>query len=48
MEQKQTHKDRKENYRSQREKRGRGKLGVGDWQNQITIYKIDKEQGPTV
>ena len=46
MKHKQTHKYRKENYGSQREKRGRDKLGVWDWQIQITIYKIDKEQGP--
>ena len=27
---------------------GRGKLGVWDQQIQTTIYKIDKQQGPTV
>ena len=33
-----------------KEERGwrRDKLGVWDWQIQITVYKIDKQQGPAV
>ena len=30
------------------ERWGRDKLGVWDYQIQITMYKIDKQQGPTV
>ena len=27
---------------------GREGLGVGDWQMQASIYRIDKQQGPSV
>ena len=30
-----------------RKGRERDKLGVWDWQIQTTMYKIDKQQGPT-
>ena len=48
-EQKQTHRHRKQTCGYQRGGRwgGRDKLGV--WDQQIhTVYKIDKQQGPTV
>ena len=45
--QKQTLRHRKQSYSYQRG-RGRDKLGVWDLQIQTTIYKIDKQQGPTV
>ena len=31
-----------------KEKEGRGKSGIQDWQIQTTKYKVDKQQGPTV
>ena len=46
--QKQTHRHRKQTYGYQRGRGGRDKLGVLDKQIQTTIYKIDKQQGPTV
>ena len=46
--QKQTHRHRKQTYGYQRVKWGRDKLGVWDQQIQITIYRTDKQQGPTV
>ena len=45
-EQKHTHRYRKLIYSYQRV--GEDKLGVWDQQIQITIYKTDKQQGPTV
>ena len=48
LKQKQNHRLRKETYGYQREKRGRDKLGIWDSQIHTTIYKIDKQQGPTV
>ena len=40
---------RKQSYSHQKEKeRGREKLGVGDKQIHTTVYKIDKQQRPTV
>ena len=45
--QKQTHRHRKQTYGYQRGKR-RDKLGVWVQQIQTTIYKIGKQQGPTV
>ena len=48
-EQKQTHRHRKQTYGYQRGKAGRrDKLGVWDQQIETTIYKIDKQQDPTV
>ena len=48
MKQKQTHSHRKQTYGYQRGKvEGRDKLGVWDHVH-TTIYKIDKQQGPTV
>ena len=45
--QKQTHRHRKQTYGYQRGKPWREKLGV--WVQQIqSVYKIDKQQGPTV
>ena len=47
--QKQTHRHRKQTYGYQRGKGvGRDKLGVWEQQIQATIYKIHKQQGPTV
>ena len=47
--QKQTHRHRKQTYGYQKGKgRGRDKLGVWDQQIQTIIYKIDRQQGPTV
>ena len=47
--QKQTHRHRKQTCGYQRGKWGGGdKLGVWDQQIHTTIYKIDKQQGPTV
>ena len=47
--QKQTYRYRKQTYGYQRGKVvGREKLGVWDQQIQTTIYKTDKQQGPTV
>ena len=46
--QKQTHRHRKQTYGYQRGKVGGNKLGVWDQQIQTTIYKIEKQQGPTV
>ena len=49
MKQKQTHRHRKQTYGYQRGKGvGGDKLGVWDQQIQTTMYKIDKQQGPTV
>ena len=46
--QKQTHRHRKQTYGYQRGKVGeRDKLEVWDQQIQTTIYKIDKQKGPT-
>ena len=47
-EEKQTHSHRKQTYGYQTEKGGRHKLQVWDYQIQTTIYKIDKQQGPTI
>ena len=47
--QKQTHRHRKQTYGYQVGKGGgRDKLGVWDQQIHTTIYKVDKQQGPTV
>ena len=46
--QKETHRHRKQIYGYQRGKAGGDKVGVWDQQIQTTIYKIDKQQGPTV
>ena len=47
--QKQTHRHRKQTYGYQWGKMGGGdKLGVWDQQIHTTIYKIDKQEGPTV
>ena len=48
--QKQTHRHREQTYGYQRGKVevGRDKLGVRDQLIYTTIYKIDKQQGPTV
>ena len=47
--QKQTHRYRKQTYGYQRgDGRVRDKLEVWDQQIQTTIYKIDKQKGPTV
>ena len=47
--QKQTHRKRRQTYGYQEERGlGRDKLGVWDQQIQTTIYKIEKQQGPTV
>ena len=48
--QKQTHRHRKQTYGYQKGNGGgrRDKLGVWDYQIQTTIYKIDKQQSPTV
>ena len=46
--QKQTHRHRKQIYCYQRGKEGRDKLGVWDERMHTTVYKIDKQQGPTV
>ena len=46
--QKQTHRYRKQTSGYQRGRRGKDKLGVWDQQIQTTMYKIDKQQGPTV
>ena len=48
IKQKQTHRHRKQTYGYQREKEGRDKLSVWNQQTQTTIYKTDKQQGPTV
>ena len=48
IKQKPTHRHRKQTYVSQRGKGGRDKLGVWDEQKHTTVYKIDKQQGPTV
>ena len=49
MKQKQIHRHIKQTYGYQRGKRvGRDKLGVWGLQIQTAIYKIDKEQGPTI
>ena len=45
--QKQTHRHRKQTYGYQRGG-GRDKSGVWDQQIPTTIYKTDKQQGPTV
>ena len=45
--QKDTHRHRKQTYSYQRGKRGRDKLRVR-LADQTTVYKIDKQQGPTV
>ena len=46
--QKQTHRRRKQTYGYQRGKAGSDKLELWDQQIQSTIYKIDKQQDPTV
>ena len=46
--QKETHRPRKQIYGYQRGNGRRDKLRVGDWQTPTTIYKIEKQQGPTV
>ena len=47
--QKQTHRLRKQTYGYQRGKgRGRDKLGIWKEHMNTTIYKTDKQQGPTV
>ena len=46
--QKQTHRHRKQTYGYQRGRGGKDKLGVWNQQIQTTIYKRDKQQGPTV
>ena len=46
--QKQTHRHRKQTYGYQRGEERKDKLGVRDQQIQTTIYKINKQQGPTV
>ena len=48
--QKQTHRCRKQyyGYQTGRSGEGRDKLGVWDEQIHTTIYKTDKQQGPTV
>ena len=46
--QKETHRHRKQTYGYQRGKEGRDKLGVWDERMHTTVYKIDKQQGPTV
>ena len=46
--QKQTHRHRKQTYGYPRGKGGRDKLGVWDEQIHTTVYKTDKQQGPTV
>ena len=47
--QKQTHRLRKRIYGYQGGRVGwRDRLGVWDWHIHTTIYKIDKQQGPTV
>ena len=46
--QKQAHRHRKQTYGYQRGEGERDKLGVWDQQIQNTIYKIAKQQGPTV
>ena len=49
MKQKQTHRYREHTCGCQGGGRwGRGGLGVWDWQMQTIIYKMDKQQGPTV
>ena len=49
MKQKQIHRHIKQTYGYQRGKGvGRDKLGVWGLQIQTAIYKIDKEQGPTI
>ena len=48
---KQTHRHRKQTQGYQRGKLGGGRrdrLGLWDWQMQTTVYKMDKQQGPTV
>ena len=48
---KHTFRHRKQTYGYQRGKLGgwrRDRLGVWDWQMQTAIYKMDKQQGPTV
>ena len=49
LKQKQTHRHRKQTYGCQGE-RGWGRDGLGTWgqQMQTCIYKMDKQQGPTV
>ena len=46
--QKQTHRHRKYAYSYQRGKEVRDKLGVWAQQISITVYKIDKQQDPTL
>ena len=46
--QKQTHRYTKQTYGFQRGKGDKDKLGVWDQQIQITIYKTDEQQNPTV
>ena len=46
--QKQTHRHRKQTYGQQRGKLGEDKLGIWDQKIHTTIYKIDKQQGPTM
>ena len=47
--QKGTHKHRKQTHAYQRgREQGGNKLGLWDQQTQTTIYKIGKQQGPTV
>ena len=48
MKQKQTHRHRKQTYGYQRAQGRRDKLEVWDQQIHTTIYKIGKQQGPTV
>ena len=44
-----THRHRKQTYGCQRGSgEGRDKLGVWEEQIHITVYKTDKQQGPTV
>ena len=48
-EQIQTHRLRKQTYGSHKRKKGeRDKLGVWDENIHTTVYKIDRQQGPTV
>ena len=45
---KQTHRYRKQSYGYPSGREGKDKLGVLDLQIHTTIYKTDKQQGPTV
>ena len=48
MKQKQIHRHREQAYGCQGEGYGKEGLGVWDQQMQTIIYRMDKQQGPTV